>query len=938
MSLDARYQRFHDDLLTCLPADRLITDPLRTFAYGTDASFYRLVPKIVVRIEAEAEIVALLHLAREQQIPVTFRAAGTSLSGQAISDSVLVILGDSWRGHQILQDGAQIRLQPGVIGQWANDWLKPYQRKIGPDPASINAAKIGGIVANNSSGMCCGTAQNTYHTLASVRVVLADGAVLDTGDADSVAAFRVSHREMLAQLSALAEATRANAALAHKIRHKYRLKNTTGYALNALTDFEDPIEILAHLLVGSEGTLGFISEVTYHTVEDHPHKASTLVVFPDAYTCCEAVAALKSTPVSAVELMDGRGMRSVRGKPGLPAFIDHLDIAACSLLVETRAATSLALTANRQEIEAVLAQFTMLERVPFTTVEAEYSKLWAVRKGLFPAVGAVRETGTTVIIEDVAFQVADLAAGVQKLQALFERFGYDEALIFGHALEGNLHFVFTQGFDSPEEIQRYSQFMDAVAQLVAVEYGGSLKAEHGTGRNMAPYIELEWGAEGYALMQDIKRLFDPRGVLNPDVIIAADHSIHLKNLKAMPAAHPIVDKCIECGFCEPACPSRDLSLSPRQRITVWREIQALQRSGQEPARLARLKQDYDWMGVETCAATGLCQQNCPVGINTGDLIRAIRADAAVSTEGQAQWAAAHVSGIGKVVQWGLGIANFAHTSLGSDTMQTLADGARRLSGGAVPHWSPALPRPAAHWRVPQRQTGEAVVYLPSCVSRNLGPAEGDTEEVSLMDKTVSVLEQAGYRVIFPDELNQQCCGQPFESKGHFAAADAKKRQLEAVLLKASEYGRYPIYVDTSPCALRLLSGLDARLKVYDSVAFLAEKVIDRLRLQPVDASLAVHLTCSVRKMGLSEAFLKVARAIAREVKVPEHIGCCGFAGDKGFHTPELNAHALRDLKAQVSSCDSGISSSRTCEIGLSEHSGLTYRSLIYVLDRAIVRT
>ncbi|MBP7970896.1 MAG: FAD-binding oxidoreductase, partial [Aquaspirillum sp.] len=624
--LDRRYQRFYQLLCEFLPSERLITHPLLTYAYGTDASFYRLTPKIVVRVESEQEVVKLLQHARREGIPVTFRAAGTSLSGQAISDSVLILLGDQWRGHDILDDGQRIRLQPGVIGQWANDWLKPYQRKIGPDPASINAAKIGGIVANNSSGMCCGTAQNTYHTLDSMRLVLADGTVLDTADPISVDAFRHSHAALLQQLSELAHHAKHHPTLADKIRHKYRLKNTTGYALNSLIDFDDPIDILMHLMVGSEGTLGFISEVVYRTVEDPPYKASALVVFAHAKTCCQAVAALKSAPVSAVELIDGRGIASVRNKPGLPAFIQNLDLQACALLIESRANSSEQLQQQLAQIHDTLQPFPMIERTPFTTVEAEYAAYWAVRKGLFPAVGAVRETGTTVIIEDVAFPVPDLAAGVEKLQALFEQFGYHEALIFGHALEGNLHFVFTQRFDDASEVARYDAFMDAVAQLVAVEYGGSLKAEHGTGRNMAPYIELEWGSEGYALMVAIKRAFDPYGVLNPDVMISSDAAIHLKNLKALPAAHEIVDKCIECGFCEPACPARELTLSPRQRITVWREMQALRASGEQPERLALLERDYPYMGIDTCAATGLCQQNCPVGINTGDFIRALRAE------------------------------------------------------------------------------------------------------------------------------------------------------------------------------------------------------------------------------------------------------------------------------------------------------------------------
>src|SRR5690606_24369888 len=513
-------------------------------AFGTDASFYRLIPKLVVRVESEAEVVALLKLAGEHRVPVTFRAAGTSLSGQAISDSVLIVLGDHWNGREIRAGGAQIRLQPGVIGAAANAALAPLGRKIGPDPASINAPKIGGIVANNSSGMCCGTAQNSYYTLAGLRLVLADGTVLDTEDTASVAAFRRSHADLLAGLAELGRQTRANTELAERIRHKYRLKNTTGLSLNALVDFDEPLDILSHLMVGSEGTLGLISSVTYDTVPEHPQKGSALLGFPAVETCGRAVPVLKQQPVSAVELLDRRSLRSVQDMQGMPAWVRELSANACALLVESRAATASLLDEQISRIMAAVAEFPREKQDDFSTDPLVYNQLWRIRKDTFPAVGAVRALGTTVIMEDVTFPVEALAEGVNRLLELFDRHGYTEAIIFGHALEGNLHFVFTQGFDDPAQVARYEAFMGDVAQLVAVEFGGALKAEHGTGRNMAPFVELEWGADAYALMWRIKRLLDPTGMLNPDVILSEDPRIHLKNLKPLPAADDIVDKCI----------------------------------------------------------------------------------------------------------------------------------------------------------------------------------------------------------------------------------------------------------------------------------------------------------------------------------------------------------------------------------------------------------
>ena len=929
MSLPAAFVR---DAERLIPQDRRFNDPLSTLAFGTDASFYRLIPKLVIRVESEDEVVELLSLARRDQVSVTFRAAGTSLSGQAISDSVLIVLGDNWNAKEIRGQGMQIRLQPGVIGAQANAWLAPFGRKIGPDPASINACKIGGIVANNASGMCCGTAQNTYHTLAGLRVVLADGTRVDTEDAANIAAFRQTHAPLLEQLATLARETRANTELAAKIRHKYRLKNTTGLSLNALVDFDDPLDILSHLLVGSEGTLGFISAVTYDTVIDHPNKASALIVFPDVETCCNAVTVLKSQPVSAVELLDRRSLRSVQDKPGMPAFVQQLSTNACALLIESRAASQSLLHEQLAQIMASLSTFPVEKQVDFTEDPAENAKLWAIRKDTFPAVGAVRKTGTTVIIEDVTFPVEQLAIGVNRLIVLFDKHHYDEVILFGHALEGNLHFVFTQGFNNPEEVARYQAFMDDVAQLVAVEFGGSLKAEHGTGRNMAPFVELEWGSDAYQLMWKLKRLLDPQGILNPDVVLSEDPHIHLKHLKPMPAADEIVDKCIECGFCEPVCPSKGLTLSPRQRIVIWRDIQAKKNAGIDTTELEKA---YAYQGIDTCAATGLCAQRCPVGINTGELVKKLRARTAHSVK-TADWLGNHFATTLQGARFTLHVANGARMMLGAPRLAKISSALTKASKGRVPLWTNAMPQPerAIRFSPPVKDARPRVVYLAACVSRVMGPAASDSEQMSLLDKTRGLLEKAGYQVVFPDNMDSLCCGQPFASKGYNEQAEHKRQELIGALLHASRGGLDPIYCDTSPCTLRLVQDLgETRLDLYDPVRFIRTHLVDKLRFTPQTAPIAVHVTCSTQHLGESQALIDIARLCSTQVVIPEGIHCCGFAGDKGFTTPELNAHSLRTLKDAVQQCSEGVSTSRTCEIGLSQHGGIDYHGLVYLVDR-----
>jgi len=592
--LSGKYLLLYQKLSPVVNKSRIFHDPLHTLAFGTDASFYRLIPKMVIKAKDEQEVSFILKEASKLSIPVTFRAAGTSLSGQAVTDSVLVIAGEHWKKYQIEEGGKQIRLQPGLTGGKANVILSRYGRKIGPDPASINAAMIGGIAANNASGMCCGTAQNSYKTVSGMRIIMADGSFLDTRDPGSRDAFKKSHPKLIDKIIRLSISVKDNHALAEKITRKFRMKNTTGYSLNALVDYDDPFRIIEHLMIGSEGTLGFISEISFNTVIEHPCRASSLMIFPDIERACMAVTLLKPAPVAAVELIDRAGLRSVENEPGLPGYLKKLHQNACALLVETTASEKEKLDKQIEELIETIRTIPTEIPVSFTDVPREYELLWKIRKGLFPSVGAMRKSGTTVIIEDVAFPISRLAEATLDLQDLLNKYHYDEAVIFGHALEGNLHFVFTQDFNHREEIERYAHLMSDVADLVVHKYDGSLKAEHGTGRNMAPFVEMEWGREAYALMKEIKQIFDPDGILNPGVIFNDDSEIHLKNFKPIPAANEIIDKCTECGFCELSCVSAELTLTPRQRIVIYREFTSLKRRGHEPHIAASLGKLFDY--------------------------------------------------------------------------------------------------------------------------------------------------------------------------------------------------------------------------------------------------------------------------------------------------------------------------------------------------------
>ncbi len=930
-------KQFMEDLRRLIPKGLLYTDATRRLAWGTDAGIYRMIPQVVVQSRTEEQIAGLMQLARKYGKTLTFRAAGTSLSGQAISDSILVIAGQHWEKFRISPDATSIAMQPGIVGQNVNYHLKPYGRKFPPDPASLKSAMVGGIIQNNASGMSCGTHENSYRMLQSARLILPDGTLLDTGDEASKSTFRKTHPEFLRTLETIRDRVRADEALSQRIRKKYSIKNVTGLSINALLDFNDPFEIITHLMAGSEGTLAFLAEATMQTVVDKPFAASAMLYFPTLRSACEAVVALKPYPVAAVELFDRAAIRSVEDKPDALPELKQLPEDGAVALIKAEGLTAEELQEKIVAIGQVLKKLPTLSVPYFTDKEEEYTPYWTMRSGIFPTVGSTRPTGTTCIIEDVAFQLQDLPQAIADLREVLAEHGYGDAILYGHALEGNFHFILNQFFDTQDEIERYDRLMKAVADLVVDRYDGSLKAEHGTGRNMAPFVQKEWGDTAWQVMKELKHLFDPDGLMNPGVIFNDDPDCHLKNLKALPVTHPLIDKCIECGFCEINCVSSGFTLSARQRIVVQREIERLKQTHEDDATLQVLIKEYDYAGDRTCAGDGLCAVACPVGINTGDYIHVVRHEKVRNSRAAiaaGAFTANHFRHFSNGLRGLLFTANAVRNVTSDKVMGGLTKGLRYLSGYTIPMWSPALPK-AAPLNIVQYFTSDLkVVYFPSCLNQMMGVSKGDPDSVSLMQKTVDLLNKAGYEVIFPEQRRQLCCGTIWDSKGMPDIADQKSEELEKALLKASNNGEYPVLCDQSPCLYRMRNTLKG-MQLYEPVEFIEKFLVDKLDFEPTNEPVTVFATCSSRKMQLDPLLVRLAKRCSTRVMVPAGLACCGFAGDKGFTLPELNAHGLRRLREQTQTAGAkfGYSNSRTCEIGLNTHSGIPWMSIVYLVDK-----
>ncbi len=993
--LPKSYQDFLGEIRQFVAKNCIYTDELRTLGWGTDASFYRQIPKIVVRSDGEEQISKIVKACKKFKVPFTFRAAGTSLSGQSVSESVLIVAGKHWEKYELGENQDTIRLQPGIVGARVNEILKPFGRVFPPDPASIGSAMVGGIVCNNASGMNCGVHANSDRMMVSARIILTDGTIVDTGSEKSKAAFRQSHPEFIQKIEALRDRVRADKELADRINLKYSIKNVTGLNIRPLLAYDDPFDIMAHCMVGSEGTLAFLSEVTMKTLYDYKYKASAMVYFLTMKESCEAVVAMKKLKsgdedlkmsaenlmVKSAEMLDYKSLSSVDD----PVYLQYKkDVDAgkiagvepgdyhnlTAILTETKGITHEQLLEKIEKIKECLGQFSLYIPTEFTEDPAVYGKYWAIRSGIFPSVGGTRPVGTSCLIEDVAFHIEDLPEATVKLQKLIADHGYSDACIYGHAFEGNYHFILNQSFKSESEVKRYEEMMRDVARLVVEEYDGSLKAEHGTGRNMAPFVKYEWRDKAYEVMKELKAIFDPDGLLNQGVIFNDDPECFIKCLKPLPVldfnfnevpdgGHYLKDcvstaketieavkranKCIECGFCEVNCMSCGLTLSSRMRIAVQREIRELESTGANPERVATLKRQYKYYGDQTCATDGLCSTSCPMKINTGELTHLIRQfDMNNNKTGYkvGEFAANHMAGIKSGLRVVLDVANLGHNVLGSSIMTGICNGMNKMG---LPLWTTAMPKKKSQPK-PGAHIGKAdaedlkVVYFPSCINQTMGLAKGAPVKNSLVDDTCQLLNKAGYEVIFPKGMDKMCCGQIWESKGMLDIADRKSAELEEALWEASEQGKYPVLCDQSPCLHRMKKVIK-RMKLYEPAEFIMVYLKDRLDFHPIDRHIALHITCSTREMGVSDKLIELACLCSNNVYLPEGVGCCGFAGDRGFTYPEMNKYALRKLRPQIEQhhIEIGYSNSRTCEIGLQTNTGIPYMSIVYLVNECTTK-
>ena len=922
----------------------VVTGELERRAVAHDASHYLMQPRAVLRPRDTHEVGRIFAAAADTDAGLTLRSGGTSLSGQSVTDQILVDVRRHFKSVEVLDRGARVRVQPGVTVRQVNARLAPHGRALGPDPASESACTLGGVVADNSSGMACGTEFNTYRTLESMVLVLPSGTVLDTAAPDAGEQLRAREPDLFEGLLRLRDRVRGNPESVRTIQRLFAMKNTMGYGLNSFLDHEDPVAILEHLMIGSEGTLGFVASATLRTVPVHPHVATGLLVFPTVVAATSAVPELVGSQCATLELMDATSL-AVSQRTGLapPAIMDIPVGQQAALLVEYQHDTAAGV---RELAEAASSTFDALELagpVALTTDPRERASLWTVRKGLYTTVAGNRPQGTNALLEDVVVPVDQLGGTCEELTGLFDAHGYRDSVIFGHAKDGNVHFMLNEQFDDPVSLRRYEQFTEEMVELI-LGRGGSLKAEHGTGRIMAPFVRRQYGDELYSVMVELKALIDPGNRFNPGVILTEDPRAYLRDLKTAPAVEEEVDRCVECGYCEPVCPSRDLTLTPRQRIVGRREIADAEARG-EHELAGRMRREFDYDGLQTCAVDGMCVTACPVDINTGDLVRRLRSENR-SAVADLVWAglarawpvtvpgAAFALSLARRMPAALPVSatSVARAALGTDT---------------VPGYSPRLPAggrsraglTTAPANVPADRA--RAVFFPACIGAMFGTVHGEGPSVS--EAFLMLCERAGVDVHVPEGITSTCCGTPWKSKGLLSGYETMSRRTLETLWEASEHGTLPVVCDASSCTEGLVTMRElaanspryAGLRFVDAVQFVAENVLDRLTVSSPVGALAVHPTCSSVQLGINDHLLRVAGACAEHATVPFAWGCCGYAGDRGMLHPELTAAATAPEAAEVQAgdFDAYASLNRTCEQGMTEATGKPYEHVLQVLER-----
>lgn len=886
-----------------------------------DASYYEIMPKSVCFPENRRDILALFDYSRRSRRSVTFRAAGTSLSGQALGNDIIADISRNWQDFSYNPYNETITAQASVIAGRVNEYLSKFGRMIGPDPASINSATIAGICSNNSSGMSSGIVRNPYSTVLSMTYILPDGAVIDSNMSDSF--FKDKHPILYNSIQEIRDKILNDNELVNIIKSNYEVKNVIGYSLNSFIDFFAPIDILTHLMIGSEGTLGFIEKATLKTFKIKPVKHTILLAFNDLEASSKAINSLLPTKPESMEIMDAIAVKSVGKLPEELTYLNDLNDVGAVFLIEYGFDNSENNIEKNEHIYNIINNLTIFGKAIVANSPELREKLWFIRRGILASIGGNRPKGTSIVIEDIAIPQRNFANAISELRQILDNYSFTESAIFGHCLDGNIHFLLPVDFSKSFHINRFEQFTNNLITFVKSQKG-SLKAEHGTGRSMAPFVINQWGQKAYEIMREIKSLIDPDGMLNPDVILSNDNSLHIKDLKHIPQKDSLIDKCIECGFCEHICPSRNLTFTPRHRIVSFRKD-------------THDAENFQYLCLDTCAVDGLCETVCPIGINVGNFVKSERSKRISNNTNRLANSIIKYGKISEILlSSGIKSSNIVSKAISVKYFNRLLS----LSTANIA-WSSYIGNPININNLTSKQA--TAVYYPCCISRLMGK---DDDKTDIIHTFTDICQTAGIKIKMPRNLKGQCCGMAFGSKG------LKLQQITAIsnlveeLFEASMHGNIPIVFDSSSCwySFKYQSVIEdeainnkwKKLRILDSYEFIEEYILKRLKLYKLD-SIALHINCSVRKSGNAERLINFCKSLSNNIFTPNDKSCCGYAGDRGITHPELYKSAIQPkiLEYKGLDFDGYYSTNIPCQTALSDGTGNSFQSIFHLIKKCL---
>jgi D-lactate dehydrogenase len=442
---------------------------------------------------------------------------------------------------------------------------------------------------------------------------------------------------------------------------------------------------------------------------------------------------------------------------------------------------------------------------------------------------------------------------------------------------------------------------------------------------MAPYVRKQFGDELYQVMVDLKKLVDHRNILNPGIIINENENIHIENLKISPAIDQEVDKCVECGYCETVCPSKDLTLTPRQRITIRRVSKNAQINNDQEL-LDAIDKNYDYQAIDTCATDGMCAIACPVKINTGDLVKRLRSEQqSFMSQSLASLAASNWAKTTNLLASLLSAAKNMPAPLVLGVNRIL----RQISGeNSMPLWNQDLPF-GGKPRTSQFVEKPDLVYFPSCVNSLYGESEIEKAFLNLCAK-------AGLNVLIPRGIEELCCGTPWASKGLTQGYEVMALKTKKELIRQIKSDNPVIVSDATSCTHGLTQIFsETKMSVVDVLEFVNQQILPQISIKTKLSSLALHPTCSGVELGINQHMKEIAEKISSRVVIPDDWSCCGFAGDRGVLHPDLTLSATRKESEELSSeiFAAYASSNRPCQQAMTQATGQKYVHLIELVDR-----